>query len=401
LRKEGDRLLFDFTGTSPENETPFHQFPHHLIAAISLSIFSYSFYDLPVCTGTLAPIDVHAPEGCMLNPHPDAASSVSPPLGVVIQVLANTLLSKLMFDSDCRESSVQCNSGQGPAVCVSGVNQYGLMVTDLLAPTVHGEGQSALPYRDGTDTFGFAYSPSTAKISNAEDDEEEHPLLRLYTTQSINSCGFGKYRGGVGVETAYVIHHVPYCGVVTTATSGSKAPLQTGLFGGYPGAPCPTIHITDCDIVEMMKKGDPNIPSNKVGLLTNRIKGKYTFKGNNFMPTLLKKGEFVAATCIGGAGYGDVLERDPEAVMTDIKKGIIYEQTAKNVYCVAYDPETLEVDHEQTKELRRKEIEKRLQEGKPYEEFVKEWLQKKPREDILWPYGSWPDAAKVREIIRI
>jgi hypothetical protein len=36
-----------------------------------------------------------------------------------------------------------------------------------------------------------------------------------------------------------------------------------------------------------------------------------------------------------------------------------------------------------------------------YDEFEKEWLKKKPPEDQLTYYGSWPDAKMVTPIIRI
>ena len=38
------------------------------------------------------------------------------------------------------------------------------------------------------------------------------------------------------------------------------------------------------------------------------------------------------------------------------------------------------------------EHEKRLRQGKSYDEFETEWLKKKPPEDQLVYYGSWPDA---------
>jgi hypothetical protein len=36
-----------------------------------------------------------------------------------------------------------------------------------------------------------------------------------------------------------------------------------------------------------------------------------------------------------------------------------------------------------------------------FQEFTKEWSRKKPPEELLKYYGSWPDAAKVKEIVRI
>ncbi|MDY7037551.1 MAG: hypothetical protein SV375_15485 [Thermodesulfobacteriota bacterium] len=68
---------------------------------------------------------------------------------------------------------------------------------------------------------------------------------------------------------------------------------------------------------------------------------------------------------------------------------------------MVYDHETLAIDYEKTEKLRQAERKKRLGRGKPYEEFEKEWLLKKPPEEILGVYGSWPDAKLVAPIMRI
>jgi acetophenone carboxylase len=36
-----------------------------------------------------------------------------------------------------------------------------------------------------------------------------------------------------------------------------------------------------------------------------------------------------------------------------------------------------------------------------WDKFEKEWSQLRPAEEILEYYGSWPDARKTREIIRM
>jgi acetophenone carboxylase len=103
----------------------------------------------------------------------------------------------------------------------------------------------------------------------------------------------------------------------------------------------------------------------------------------------------------GGGGYGDVLERDPDMVMDDLKKEVISHQTAKAVYHVAYDPETLEVDYDKTNELRRLEREDRKARSMVWEDFEKEWSQLRPAEEAMDYYGSWPDGRKTQEIIRM
>ena len=67
---------------------------------------------------------------------------------------------------------------------------------------------------------------------------------------------------------------------------------------------------------------------------------------------------------IGGGGYGDPIARDPNLVLKDVKTGYVSLGAAKEVYGVAIDPETLEVDPKETEELRQKIVQERLEAGK-------------------------------------
>ena len=56
----------------------------------------------------------------------------------------------------------------------------------------------------------------------------------------------------------------------------------------------------------------------------------------------------------GGAGYGAPFERAPALVLMDVKEGKISLIKARTEYGVAIDPETMEVDSEATKALRKR-----------------------------------------------
>src|SRR5260370_38823115 len=59
---------------------------------------------------------------------------------------------------------------------------------------------------------------------------------------------------------------------------------------------------------------------------------------------LADEGE-VYMICQGaGGGYGDVLERDPEAVMADVEAGYLSSEAAREIYFVVPAPATLGVD---------------------------------------------------------
>jgi acetone carboxylase alpha subunit len=91
-----------------------------------------------------------------------------------------------------------------------------------------------------------------------------------------------------------------------------------------------------------------------------------------------------------GGGYGDVLERDPYAVVRDVELNRITDKVAREIFAVAYDPSMFVLDVEGTKELRSQARKTRLERGKPYAEFVKEFVTPEPPKELLY-YGSWGD----------
>ena len=152
-----------------------------------------------------------------------------------------------------------------------------------------------------------------------------------------------------------------------------------------------------------MAKGERNIPTSPEKILKERVvKGDYILSATERPPRVAYEGSLAAGGgAPGGKGYGDVLEREPQSVVDDVRNEIISPWVASNVYHVAYDADTWTADEKETEALRKSEHEKRLHIGKGYEEFEQEWLKKKPPEDQLDYYGSWPDAKMVKPIIRI
>jgi acetophenone carboxylase len=102
----------------------------------------------------------------------------------------------------------------------------------------------------------------------------------------------------------------------------------------------------------------------------------------------------------GGAGYGDPIDRDPAAVEHDLSAGLISEWAARHIYGVSLNEQTGRIDEAATETLRADVREERKQRGRPYEEFVAEWSRRKPPEEILGLYGSWPDGAVVTPLMR-
>ena len=65
----------------------------------------------------------------------------------------------------------------------------------------------------------------------------------------------------------------------------------------------------------------------------------------------------------GGGGYGDPLERDPEAVLKDVKDGEVTIEFARETYGVVIDLTTMTVATEETEQRRMEMRDERLKEG--------------------------------------
>ena len=400
VHKKGDSLVIDLTGTSPEHEGSFQSLAPSVRAHSAHYLYVFPFHDFPISAGSMDPIDYIIPHGSIMDPDPEAAISCSPITASAVFPLLAVAFSKMMFDSPQRDLVCGFASSNSSAPMITCVNQHGAKLVDFMAFPLNAWGLAARYGEDGVDVFGFPHAP-WGKGPDVEDIESTFPVLHLYQKTMPDTCGYGKYRGGVGLALAYIVHHVNHA-VFTATSKESKFPTTCGLFGGYSETVVPAIRVVNTDAQSLLKEGKIPLPDNDYDILENNPFGGEIIREHQTRPArIVKKGEVITSSTQGAGGYGDILERPPEKVMEDVAGKAITHWTAKNVYKVVYDEETLKVGGEETERLRKAEREARLARGKPYHEFVKEWSGKRPHPQALKYYGSWPDAEKNREVIRI
>jgi N-methylhydantoinase B/oxoprolinase/acetone carboxylase alpha subunit len=255
--------------------------------------------------------------------------------------------------------------------------------------------------KDGIDVFGFPHGP-WGKAPDVEDIEAEFPLLHLYQKQQRDTGGSGKHRGGVGAAVCYVVHQTPYL-AFTSSQKEAKFPAHNGLYGAYSMTVVPGLRVLNTSLMQKMAAGEPNLPTDDYSLASGQtaIDGDIIVEHQTRGIRVLQEGEVLAASTQGSGGYGDVLERDAAAVMEDLRSDAISDWTARNVYCVEYDPETLIVDEEATRRSRDGHRQRRLAQGRPYAEFAEEWEQRRPPEQVLKYFGEWPSGRPNRDVVRI
>jgi acetophenone carboxylase len=396
---QGDRMTIDFEGTSPEHEGSYNAFAHIVAAHCTVNLHQFPFHDFPISSGMMEHIDIKVPKGSFMDADPEAAVSCSPLVGSLAFPLLGVALSKIMFSTSQRDLVCGFTTSNAAAPMISGLNQHGAKVTDFLGYPLNAWGLGARHDRDGIDVFGFPHGP-WGKAPDVEDTEQEFPLIHLYQRQMRDTCGYGRYRGGVGAACAWIVvgsSHLTF----TSTQKESKIPTANGLFGGYSASALPGIRVMGADMLDRLGRGDPDVPTDDYELVARPGRGELILEHQTRGVNLLQEGDVLSASTQGAGGYGDVLEREPSAVMTDVLRGIISAEVARNVYRVAFDESTLVVDENETRIQRDGERAARRARSQPYSEFIKGWGQLHPPATALKYFGTWPDAKPNRTVIRV
>ena len=400
LVKQGEKLTFDFHGTSPETPSSYNVHPQAVVGHIANFMYEYIFHDLPISSSTFAAIDFVFPEGILLNPGKLAATSCCVFIGMQARCATHNAFAKMAFSSaDMWRQIAAAPGSQHTSQICAGLSQWKLAVADVLSFMLNTMGQGGRAAADGMDAYGFAWC-AFGRAPDSEQVEGELPVTVTLSQHWKDSCGHGLHRGGSGGVQQWMIHKMPNL-VSMCMGNGSKVPLGQPLFGGYASAPIPGISVRRANLLEKMGKGDAKVTLDLRDILEkNTIDGDWSFELVARTPKVFEEGDLLFGFSGGGPGYGDPLERDPAEVMEDLRKKIISDWTATNIYRVAYDAERRKLDVEKTREQRDEERRARLARGKPYAEFERAWNQQSPPKEILQWYGSWPDAKPLGPVFR-
>jgi N-methylhydantoinase B len=153
--------------------------------------------------------------------------------------------------------------------------------------------------------------------------EVDYPHVTEFNEFTTDSCGAGKFRGGCGARYRIRLYD-PAPNLVMFGDGKVHPPY--GLFGGKPGA------------------------SNRAFLNQGRA-GERELAAKEAVQ--LGEGDTYTSYPSGGGGWGDPLERDPEAVRRDARGEIISLDSALQVYGVVLEGEELAVNEQQTAALRK------------------------------------------------
>jgi N-methylhydantoinase B/oxoprolinase/acetone carboxylase alpha subunit len=374
--------------------------PQAVVGHIANFMYEYIFHDLPICSSTFAPIDFVFPDGAIVNPDRMAATSCCVFIGMQARCATHSAFAKMTYSSASLWRQIAAHPGsQHTSQICAGHSQWNLAFADVLSYALNTQGQGGRSGTDGMDAYGFAWC-AFGRAPDSEQVESELPITVTLAQHWKDSSGAGRHRGGSGATQHWMIHKVP--GLVSMCMgNGSKVPLGQPLFGGYASAPIPGISIRKTDLLQQMREGDARLSMDHREIMEEgTIHGNWNYELVARTPKIFEEGDLLFGFSGGGPGYGDPLERDPETVLEDLKKLIVSDWTAQQIYRLAYDPERRKLDVEKTKQLRDEERGARLARGKSYDEFHQEWNKKSPPKEILQYYGSWPDAKPLGPVFR-
>ena len=280
LRKQGDRLLVDLSGSAPQVRGAMNVPWASTRACVVFAIRAMTDPTMPANDGVLRAVEIDCPFGNALNPQPPAAVSVR---HNTCQRLADTL--------------IRAASGIWPenAVASSTVAFFGLNLETVSRRTgaasvmsevvgggtgAHGDGDGM----DGVDTYMANIGLMPVEVAETE------YLVRIRRSELIpGSQGRGRFRGGLGIRREYeVLDRAAVVTMYSEQTDPRFAPR--GALGGTDAAPS---RLTVLD-----PSGAPVPVAQKVTLR-------------------LEPGSVIRIETSGGGGFGDPAMRPRDLAAAD------------------------------------------------------------------------------------
>ncbi len=314
-----EEITFDYSDTDSQTNGFVNGTYTSSASATLLTFLQMVNPDIPHNDGMVRPIRIIIPEGTILNARYPAATTFGnhlcpPNADAIIRALSGAIPRRV-------------TAGWNQLLCylTSGYDQRkkGHYV-DIGFFGLKG-GSGATSGVDGYDHIGMIDASGGVLDQDYEMFEQQTPHLLLKHEYWKGSAGAGRWRGGLGVETEFIIGGRDT--KVVTFGDGDVEPAF-GLFGGKEGT---------LNRIELHYPGDKIYKATSKDLVENVPAGTVLFQQAG-----------------GGGGYDDPFLRPAERVADDVKNDIISVEKAREDYGVVVDPKTMELDRSGTERERGK-----------------------------------------------
>ncbi len=316
ITKKGTELTFDMSGSSKPCLGPMNSVIATTKSSIYLAI-KHIFPEVPINAGTFEPLHIVEPEGTFLyakypRPVSGCAAEVSQRIAEAVFSTLGKAIPDQLFAAPAGTSGNFALGGFDPA-------RQRSYVMYLISGGGYGGSARGSGLSNGCSTIGIS------KTTPIEVVEQRYPVLFDEYSLHERSGGAGKARGGFGVN---------YSATLRRGSARASFVMDHGRFGPQG----------------MLGGRDGGV--NKVVVRRN---------GKDYVPPHLSKdqdiligpGDSVRVSTPGGGGYGDPLERDPELVSVDVRRGYYTVRDAAERFGIVLDEATFDVDFVATKNARR------------------------------------------------
>jgi N-methylhydantoinase B len=316
IRVAGDRCTVDFAGTHPQTRGFINSVPGNTLSWV-FTEFSVVMPDVPINSGFFRAVDVHLPEGSVVNPIPPAPVGNSTLcIGSDIGQAVMKALERIVPEktgSAFIDLTVSVISGRDSR------NDDQIFITGEYYTKPHSAGGAV-----GTDGWGGYSAPhASLKVPAVELMEVLYPVQYLQAEWVIDTAAPGKWRGNGAfwmrrrATTDDVTNHI--------YVQASRHPLL-GFAGGGSGA-------GNWCVLDY-QGADQRLVRDVV------------------FAWVQKPGVVLMSQAGGGGGWGDPIERDAAWVLRDVLDEWVSIDAAQRDYGVVIDPATMQVNRAETAALR-------------------------------------------------
>ena len=311
VRKRGDRIAFDWAGSSPQVKGAINATLSVTQATSFTAIRSLLPADIPNNDGTFRAVEVTAPRGTIANMELPGACAARGLTGFRMLDCAFGALAKMAPDKVCAASD-----GGNVGISVGGyrADRSPFIYVDFTCGTWGGR-----PFSDGLE--GNANLLANMAAQSAEVSEIENPVEILANELVADACGAGRFRGGAPFYRDYRMREEE---ATVQVRSDRQIHRPYGLYGGRPGAPGAVL----------LNPGEE----------AKTLPSKVTMT--------CRRGDVVRWVLPGGGGWGDPLDRDPGRVLRDVRNELVSPTAAERDYGVVVDTGRWTVDEAATARLR-------------------------------------------------
>ena len=297
VTKDFDKLVFDFSGSSPPCRGPMNSVLATTMSSVYLAI-RHIFPEVPICAGAFEPLQIIRPENTFLDaryPRPVSGCAAE-----VSQRIAEAVFAAMVQPLPNRVTAAPAGTSGNFALGGFDADQGRDFVMYQLSGGGYGGSAEGDGLSNGCSTIGISKAPPVEIM------EQTFPVLYHHYRLREGSAGPGFARGGFGLDYKLELRN---------GEARASFVMDHGRFGPQ-GA---------------LGGGDGAV--NKVMILRGE---------ERYVPQHLSKeqdismapGDMVWVRTPGGGGYGDPFKRPLQAVFKDVRLGRVSIEQARKFYGV-------------------------------------------------------------------